>query len=153
MEITYASTTGNWRMFRNMSSTEGKISYRNNIRPDIKLIAELYKKAQLNRPVENLDRLQTMYDNSNIVLSAWDDDILAGILRGWTDEAFHGYVCDLAVHPDYQQCGIGKELLDQAKSINFKVELVLRASAIARDYYQHIGWKKIENGWFSSRES
>ena len=136
-----------------MSNTIGKISYRNNVRPDVKLIAELYKKAQLNRPVEDLNRLQAMYDNSNIVLSAWDNDILAGILRGWTDEAYDGYICDLAIDPNYQKMGIGKELLDEAVSKYPKVQFVLRASQIASDYYRHIGWKKIENGWFSPRES
>ena len=135
-----------------MQNTTGKITYRNDIRPDVKLIAQLYKKAQLNRPVDDLDRLQVMYENSSIVLSAWDGEFLAGILRGWTDGAYDGYICDLAVHPDYQKAGIGKELLNQALSINPQIQFVLRASVIANEYYQHIGWQKIENGWFFSRE-
>jgi hypothetical protein len=33
------------------------------------------------------------------------------------------------------------------------VQWVLRASKIAADYYQHIRWQKIENGWSWPREN
>ena len=29
----------------------------------------------------------------------------------------------------------------------------LRASKIAAQYYEHLGWQKIENGWFVPREA
>ena len=136
-----------------MNKSSQKINYRNDVSPDVRLISELYRKSLLNRPVDDLTRIKTMYDNSNIVLSAWNGETLVGILRGWSDGAYHGYICDLAIHPDYQRNGIGKNLLDQARAINPKVELVLRASVIASEYYKHISWEKIENGWFSSRKS
>ena len=136
-----------------MPNTTEKISYRNDICPDVKLIAELYSKAPLFRPIQDLSRLKTMFENSNIIFTAWDREKLVGILRGWTDGAFHGYICDLAVHPDYQKLGIGKELLNKASSLNRNVELILRSSKIASEYYKYIGWQKVENGWFVPRES
>lgn len=127
------------------------IEYRSDARPDAVVIADLYRAAPLRRPVDDLERIQRMYDGSNVVLTAWDGERLAGILRGWTDGAFHGYVCDLAVHPDYQKAGIGQALLRQAQAISPDIEFVLRAAPLARDYYPHIGWQPIENGWFQPR--
>ena len=128
------------------------ITYRSDIKPTAAMISELYRAALLNRPVESLERIQRMYEGSNLILSAWHGDKLVGILRGWTDGAYDGYVSDLAVDPDYQKSGIGKVLLDQARSTaGCEVQFILRASKIAVEYYEHIGWQKVENGWFCAR--
>jgi ribosomal protein S18 acetylase RimI-like enzyme len=123
------------------------LSYRSDSRPDVQIIAELYKAAPLNRPVDDPDRIRKMYENSNLVLTAWDGQRLAGILRGWLDGAYDGYICDLAVHPDYQKQGVGAKLLELAREGQPEVQWVLTASRIATEYYQHVGWQKIENGW------
>lgn len=79
---------------------------------------------------------------------------LVGILRGWTDGAYDGYVCDLAVDPGCQKQGIGRELLARLIShYGSQVQWVLRASKIAARYYEHLGWQAIENGWSWARES
>ena len=65
---------------------------------------------------------------------------LVGILRGWTDGAYDGYVCDLAVDPSHQKQGIGEELLARvAAHYGPHVQWILRASKIATGYYQHLG--------------
>ena len=127
------------------------IAYRDNITPDAQIIADLYRAAPLIRPVDDVARIQRMYQGSNLVLTAWNGDRLVGILRGWIDGAFDGYVCDLAVHPDVQKQGIGAELLKLARQGRPEVQWVLRASKIAATYYEHIGWKQIENGWVWAR--
>jgi GNAT superfamily N-acetyltransferase len=128
------------------------IAYRDDIKPDAQIIADLYRDASLIRPVDDVVRIRRMYQGSNLVLTAWDGDRLVGVLRGWIDGAFDGYVCDLAVHPDFQKHGIGAELLKLAREGRPEVQWVLRASKIAATYYEHIGWKEIENGWFWARE-
>jgi ribosomal protein S18 acetylase RimI-like enzyme len=128
------------------------LTYREGYRPPAAAIAALYRDALLIRPVDDVDRIRRMYEGSNLILSAWDGDRLAGILRGWIDGAFDGYVCDLAVHPDYQKQGVGARLLEMARAGRPEVQWVLRASKIAVDYYHHLGWQKIENGWFCARE-
>jgi ribosomal protein S18 acetylase RimI-like enzyme len=127
-------------------------TYRTDVRPPLEAILALYRAAPLNRPIDDPDRIARMYAGSNIVHTAWEGERLVGILRGWTDGAFDGYVSDLAVHPDYQKQGIGRELLRQVVSGNREVQFILRASKIARDYYRHVGWEAIENGWFVPRE-
>jgi len=129
------------------------IEYRTDVVPAAATLIELFRAAQLNRPLDDPERIAQMYAASNLVVSAWAGDRLAGVLRGWTDGAFDGYVCDLAVHPDFQQSGVGRALLDQVRAERPQVQFVLRASQIAREYYQHLGWQKIENGWFQPRQS
>jgi GNAT superfamily N-acetyltransferase len=124
------------------------ITYRSDARPLAPAIAALYDAAELRRPTRDLDRISRMYEGSPLVLTAWDGEHLAGILRGWTDGAYDGYVCDLAVHPDYQKQGVGRELLERCSAPWPDVQWVLRASVIAADYYGHVGWLKIENGWY-----
>lgn len=127
------------------------IEYRNDVRPDARQVADLYAAAPLIRPVSDHERIDKMLAGANIVQTAWDGDRLVGILRGWTDGAYDGYVCDLAVHPDCQRHGVGRELLARTRTAYPEVQFVLRASKIATDYYAHLGWQKIENGWFWPR--
>ena len=128
------------------------IRYTADERPDARSIAALYAEAQLRRPVDDLDRIARMYAGSPLVLSAWDGHRLIGILRGWSDGAYDGYVGDLAVDPEYQKQGVGRELLQRCVSQSAEVQWVLRASVIATDYYQHLGWTRVENGWVWTRE-
>ena len=128
------------------------ITYKSGVIPDAAVIANLYRDAQLLRPVDDVERIARMYAGSNLILTAWENDELIGILRGWTDGAFDGYVCDLAIRPDFQKEGVGKALLEMARqSTSDGVQFVLRASKIATEYYKHVGWSKIENGWFYPR--
>jgi len=123
------------------------IVYQCDRRPEVSEIVELHAAAQLRRPREH-ERVARMYEASPIVWSARAGERLVGILRGWTDGGFDGYVCDLAVHPEYQRQGIGRELLGHCVAAHSsEVQWVLRASIIAARYYEHIGWQRIENGW------
>jgi ribosomal protein S18 acetylase RimI-like enzyme len=122
-------------------------------RPEPGEIVELHTSAGLRRPRDTA-RIRRMYEASPIVWTARDGNRLVGILRGWTDGAFDGYVCDLAVDAGYQRQGIGRELLNRCVAAHSaEVQWVLRASAVAERYYEHLGWQKIENGWYLTRES
>ena len=105
------------------------IAYSAEERPDGATIARLYRAAQLRRPVDDPDRIARTYVGSPLVISAWDGPRLVGILRGWTDGAYDGYVCDLAVDPEYQAQGIGRELLRQCVSGSPDVQWVLQGVA------------------------
>lgn len=125
--------------------------------PPVEAVAGLYDAAGLRRPTFDRDRLRRMLQGSNVLLSCWDESgeapLLVGFLRGWTDFAYDGYVCDLAVHPDFQKRGIGAELLARVKSIGApEVQWILLASAIAKDYYAHVGWEAVPNAWKWLRE-
>ncbi|HJV23451.1 MAG TPA: GNAT family N-acetyltransferase [Holophagaceae bacterium] len=118
--------------------------------PPLDAIRALYAASPLRRPIDDPARLQMMFDHANVVHSAWEGDRLVGLLRGWTDGAFDGYVCDLAVHPDYQKAGVGKALMAPLFPEFPLVRWVLLASPLAEGYYGHVGWKPLENAWVQS---
>jgi GNAT superfamily N-acetyltransferase len=120
--------------------------------PTLEAIRALYAAAPLRRPIHDSDRIRRMFEGSNVVISAYDGDRLVGLLRGLTDFVYDGYVCDLAVHPAFQKAGVGRRLLDMALKLGDGIQWVLLASPIARDYYAHVGWEKVENGWRISRD-
>jgi GNAT superfamily N-acetyltransferase len=123
------------------------LTYRDDLRPDIRAIRALYAAAPLRRPVGDPARIEKMFAASNVILSAWDGPRLVGLLRGWTDGAFDGYVCDLAVHPGYQKSGVGKGLLAQLAPAHPEVRWVLLAAPLAKDYYGRVGWEPLDNAW------
>jgi GNAT superfamily N-acetyltransferase len=135
------------------------IEYRNDQQPSIAEIIRLYESAGLlDAPVKDEDRMRRMFDGSNVVWTAWEEVgselQLVGILRGWTDGAYDGYVGDLAVDGGRQKQGIGRELLARVIAhYGQEVQWVLRASPVAASYYQHLGWQKIENGWSWRRKA
>ena len=127
------------------------LSFHLDRRPSVEAIRALYAAAPLRRPIHEPARIRRMFDASNVVISAFMGDRLVGLLRGWTDFAFDGYICDLAIHPDFQKAGVGRRLLDLVQGIGEGVQWVLLASPIAKDYYAHVGWEKVENGWKRTR--
>ena len=136
--------------------TWGRLVYHATATPDAEMAQILYDAAGLKRPTDDLDRLRRMMEGSNILLTCYEEagsrSRLVGLLRGWTDYAYNGYICDLAVHPDYQRHGIGKELLERALTLGVpEVMWILRAAPMAKDYYAHLGWQKVEDGWMRPR--
>ena len=128
------------------------LSFHLDRRPEVDAIRALYAASPLRRPIHEPERIRRMFEGSNVVISAYAGDRLVGLLRGWTDFVYDGYVCDLAIHPTLQKAGVGRRLLDLAMGLGAGIQWVLLASPIARDYYAHLGWQKVESGWSLSRE-
>jgi GNAT superfamily N-acetyltransferase len=129
------------------------VTFRSDVRPPLDRIIALYRAAPLYRPIDDVDRMRRMFEGATIVMTAWAGDTLVGVLRGITDGAYTTYVCDLAVHPDYQRSGVGRGLLEHVVSAYPDTAVVLQAAVTAADYYHHIGWQKVENGWQRPRPS
>lgn len=94
-----------------------------------------------------------MVNNSNLMVSAWDGDLLVGVARSVTDFHYACYLSDLAVHQDYQKAGIGKQLqvLTQ-EQLGPLCKLILIAAPDANPYYQHIGFTKNERCWVLNQD-
>jgi GNAT superfamily N-acetyltransferase len=122
-------------------------------RPALDAIRALYAASPLRRPVGDLDRIRKMFEHANVVISAYDGERLVGLLRGWTDFAFDGYVCDLAIHPGHQKQGLGRRLLEEAAALGPDIHWILLASPIAKHYYEHLGWQAIAGAWELPRPS
>jgi N-acetylglutamate synthase-like GNAT family acetyltransferase len=128
------------------------IIYRTDITPDIDHIIEVYNRSGINRPTTDNERMAKMYDNSNLIVTAWDKDKLVGISRSLTDFCYCCYMSDLAVSKDYQTMGIGKKLIELTKNeIGEQTALLLLSAPTAMDYYPKVGFQKIDNAFLIKR--
>lgn len=105
------------------------------------------------RPIDDLECLEGMLDNSNLIVTAWDGERVVGVARSVTDFNYCCYLSDLAVDREYQMRGIGKGLLvETQKKLKKKCKLILVAAPAANEYYRHIGFTNNERCWILGRE-
>lgn len=93
------------------------------------------------RPVSDRLRIEKMLAHGNILITAWEGDLLVGVSRALSDFSFCCYLSDLAVDEAYQRQGIGKELIritHLAANENDST-LILLAAPKAVNYYPKIG--------------
>lgn len=129
-----------------------EVSYRIDILPLVADIIEVYRSSGINRPVSDTARIQQMYENSNLILTAWHKGQLVGVARSLTDYCYCCYLSDLAVDSAYQKQGIGKTLVKLTKDqLGEAVTLILLAAPEAISYYGKIGMTGIDNGFVIRR--
>ncbi|MDD9155659.1 GNAT family N-acetyltransferase [Aliivibrio sp. S4TY2] len=116
----------------------------------------LLKKTSLGvrRPIDNIEKIQAMLDNSNLIVTAWGDGELIGIARSVTDFNFCCYLSDLAVDESIQSMGVGKYLILVTKEeVSPDCKLILLAAPQAEGYYPKIGFEAHNSAWVLSDES
>ncbi|MGK0137932.1 MAG: putative N-acetyltransferase YhbS [Algoriphagus sp.] len=129
------------------------IDYKVNISISTEEICRIYESSGINRPTNDKVRIQKMYAQSNLVISAWDKGTLVGISRSLTDFAYCCYLSDLAVRRDYQKQGIGQALVAETrKIIGENVNLILLAAPSAVDYYPKIGFSKMNTAFIIKKK-
>ena len=128
------------------------IIYKSGIIPATEEIIELYDKAGLPRPTNDKDRIQKMFENSNLVVTAWDNEKLVGISRSITDWVWSCYLADLAVDPGYKKSGIGKGLIQETRDKLGEQSMILLLSVpTALEYYPKVGFEKENRAFMISR--
>lgn len=130
-----------------------EIKYKINESLPVTAIVEVFRSSGIIRPIQDAERIKTMFLNSNLVISAWLNDEVIGISRSLTDFAYCCYLSDLAVKKEYQHKGIGKRLIEITKEeIGDKAMLLLLAAPNAMNYYSKIGLEKVQNGFIIKRQ-
>lgn len=95
------------------------------------------------RPVADPVRLGRMLQAYNLVVTAWDGELLVGVATCWTDYAYSAYLADLAVAADRQHQGIGRQLVELARTtVGPQVTLILLSAPAAVGYYPKIGMER-----------
>jgi len=116
-------------------------------------LAALYRRASLNRPIDDLTRMGKMIENANFIISAWDGQRLVGVSRSVTDFAYCCYLSDLAVDPEYQKSGIGQELVRRTQeALGDEVMILLLSVPAAMEYYPKIGFEKNDRAFMIPRK-
>lgn len=128
------------------------IEYRHNFPLEAADVAEVFDSSGIRRPTKDLARIERMFANANLTLSAWHEGKLVGVCRALTDFSYCCYLSDLAVNKAFQKHGIGRELITRVHSaIGEEVALILLSAPEAMEYYPKVGFEKIENGFIIKR--
>jgi len=126
-----------------------EITYRIGNDLDLDQVIDLYHASTLGerRPVDDRARMAAMLEHANLVVTAWEGDLLVGISRSLSDFAYVTYLSDLAVRESHQRLGIGKELIRITQRESGQAYIVLLAAPKAVDYYPHIGFTQHPSAW------
>jgi ribosomal protein S18 acetylase RimI-like enzyme len=129
------------------------ITYKTNAKLEAHELSDLFKASGIKRPVEDLNRVKKMIDNANLIVTAWDGEKLVGVARALSDFSYCCYLSDLAVDKEYQNQGIGHELVDEIqKLVGEESNLVLLSAPEAMEYYPKIGFEKCGNAYLIYRK-
>lgn len=112
-------------------------------------ILDLYAASTLGerRPIHDHERMSAMWSNANLIVTAWDGALLAGLARSLTDGVYCTYLSDLAVRASHQRLGIGRELIARTRAAAPQATLILLAAPKAAAYYPRLGFSQHPSAW------
>ncbi len=90
---------------------------------------------------EMLEHFNIGFLNSTFVFSAWIDGRLSGCVRVLSDLHFRSVILDLAVLPEFQKKGIGRELVRRCRDACQQSEWLVQTDQ-AKGFYEKIGFKQ-----------
>ena len=126
------------------------ISYRRGNDLPLDEVIDLYRASTLGerRPIDDREIMADMIRHANLVITAWDGDLLVGISRTLTDFTYVAYLADLAVCESHQKQGIGVEMIRLTQeAMGPRSMIVLLAAPAAVDYYPKIGFAHHNSAW------
>lgn len=128
------------------------IVYQINQVTDTKQIIDLFIKSGMPRPTDDPQRVQEMFDNSDLIITAHYNNTLVGVCRCITDWVWCCYLSDLAVDPDYKKIGIGTHLIQLTREkLGQQVMILLLSVPTAMSYYPKVGFTKAERVFIMNR--
>ncbi|MEG1798229.1 MAG: GNAT family N-acetyltransferase, partial [Clostridium sp.] len=79
--------------------------------------------------------------NSQIVITAWDDELMVGFARCTTDYVFNGQINNVVVDALYRGKGVGKALINNILDSNQQVTYILRGHIENEGFYKELGFE------------
>ena len=105
-------------------------------------LSALYKIAPLGIKLPR--DLKTVFTNSKFKCFVYDGNSLIGAGRALADGKDCSYICDVAVHPEYQGRGLGKELVQNLVRLSQgHKKILLYANTGKEGFYARLGFKKM----------
>lgn len=95
----------------------------------------------------NEETIKKVFQSSNVVAIAYDEDNIVGFGRALSDGVFNAAIYDVVIDKDYQNKGIGQQIIEsllaQLKNISC-VHLV--STAGNEEFYRKAGFRKMKTG-------
>lgn len=94
------------------------------------------------------------FENSYASIFVFDEDKLIGFGRMISDGVRQSALYDIAINPDYQGQGIGKEIVSRLIAKTPNCNIILYASPGKENFYKRLKFKKMKTGmaFFSNPE-
>lgn len=108
-------------------------------------IARLYAAVGWTAYTDNLPALRQGFEHSLLVLAAYEQDALLGLIRVVGDDATILFIQDILVFPEHQRQGVGSALL-QAVLKRYghvrQIELTTDDTAESKAFYRSMGFRE-----------
>jgi len=105
-------------------------------------LSNLYKIAPLGDKKANA--LKTVFSNSLFKCFVFNENKLIGAGRALADGLDCSYICDIAIHPDFQGLGLGKEIINKLKEFSCAhKKIILYANPGKEGFYKKLGFKRM----------
>ena len=88
-----------------------------------------------------IEKYNIPFINSTLVVSAWEKDCLVGVVRVISDKMFRSIIYDLVIYPEFQNKGIGKELIRRCIEHFPNSEWLVQTTKEMSSYYEKNGFK------------
>ena len=118
-------------------------------------VSRLFDRTNFPRADEKFSRaqIQSILENSNLIVSAHSDAELIGIAVSMTNYVSLCMLAYIAVDTGHQNHGIGKLLISQTRDAagGNKISIVTVSTTDARQFYENIGFENCRNGFIKLR--
>lgn len=105
-------------------------------------LSNLYRIAPLGN--KKAADLKVVFTNSMFRFFVYDRGRLIAAGRALADGIDCSYLCDIAVHPDYQGLGIGKEMVQRLRDLSKGHRKIILYAAPGKDtFYLKLGFKRM----------
>ena len=113
-------------------------------RADIAQIQELFKATAFWARERKIEDWEIAIGNSEPVVTVWDGSRTIGFARATSDGIYRATIWDVAIHPDYQGAGLGRQLVQTVLSHPrmCRVERVYLMTTYKQSFYERIGFQK-----------
>ena len=109
---------------------------------DFNELSNLYKIAPLGD--KTVEDLKVVFANSMYKCFVYDEEKLVGAGRALADGVDCSYICDVAIHPEYQGKGIGKSLVRKLIELSCDHnKIILYSYPGKEEFYVKLGFAKM----------
>ncbi len=109
---------------------------------DWEQLSNLYRIAPLGE--KKAKDLEVVFSNSMFKCFVFDNDNLIGVGRALADGIDCSYICDVAIHPNFQGLGLGRNIINKLIELSSDPKkILLYANPGKEGFYNKLGFSKM----------